>query len=304
MDESNKIMFLLDIFDSFGWPRDWPQVYAFLEKKLGSSWHNCNQVGTYNFTAAVSQAKLRPNTAEIDITVDLLKKCLRTNPSERLTWPEILEHPFWTLKFAGHVPSIPSAPTALSDIDFEDIQNFLDKSCKLEASAATLVLPKDFSIRALLFAMDHLLHYGKKAGFSRDTALKAYYIWRHAIQNGLKHNIYAISAALFLAGSYNEDFRIKNFNWITWSALWDESKCLPKFSEAVLECLKACKGHWPKQSFEALCQSIHDIVGPSIEPWAFPFLAACDDLEDLEDFAVELQILVLNKQIATVPEAH
>jgi len=308
MDESNKIMFLLDIFDSFGWPRDWPEVYAFLENKLGSSsWHNCNEVGTYDFAVAVSQAKSgpvarRPNAAEVDITVDLLKKCLRTKPSERLTWPEILAHPFWTLKSAGHVPSIPSAPTVLSDIDFEDIQNFLDKSCKVEAaSTATLVLPKGFSIRTLLFAMDHLLHYGKKAAFSQDTALKAYYIWRHAIQNGLKHNIYGLSAALFLAGSYNEDFRIKNFTWITWSALWDESKCLPKFSEAVLDCLKACKGQWPTQSFEALQQSIYDIVGPSIEPWSFPFLAACDDLEDLEDFAVEMQELVLHNQIATVP---
>jgi hypothetical protein len=258
--EENKHAYTLDILDKFGWPAEWPEFYKNLQKHFGKyTIRHGNHGPTYDFYAAMIQF---PGAQPLACTIaaDLLKKILKPNPIERIDWPEIFAHDFWTLadphlKPFGHViPDIKSSKECESFIehaieysitDYGTIWSLVDEHYK-----NLIKTPND--INQELDIIDSITFFGRKLNISDSTIYYAYMIWRLARFKGVVWTGNEMpSACLLLACAFNEDIRATNTTWLKWFTIFEDSvDRIQKYPKTVMRILVFTHGHWPKKTFE------------------------------------------------------
>lgn len=286
LDEDQTLFMLLNLLDAFGWPNDWPEFSTHMTKlfqhHMPTRGPSC---GTYDILKAIADNNPMHHAK---LAEDLLKGMLQINPSKRLTWPQVLEHPFWQLEGLSCLRS----PLVTEALDVT-ANHFVNHALRVPAMAKQDVsiwatpeyLRQSGMLKQRVFEVDYLLHYGKKMGFSEDTCIMAYFLNVKCIQSDLKF-VERLAACLFLASAFNEDARVDPLDFIAWSVLWDEP---PGFTmeDAIIGVLKATAGYWPN-CLEAYKASVLNGQWPK---WMTPFMCIFQQSE-FQDAALYLDAMV------------
>ena len=307
--EENKSALVIDLLDKFGWPDDWPEFYAEIEKIFKSSYRG-HRIGYLNFESLISQGP-DANQASVSIACDLLKNMLRIKPRDRFTWIQVLQHPFWTLGIESQKPvkdCVISYPS-----DYADASTFLKNSQFFESgcqdSALLLKQQSDYVsdrtvyVDSMFTIIDVMIAKSKIFGFGESTSFYAICIMECAIFNGLKCESEVFSACLFLSSAFNEDIRMHNFSWTTWTSTWDRlslTNCSKRFARCALRVLITTRGYWPRVSwlsvFLSMSKHIKNLLNEELHTTTALYLLACP----LPEIKEELNFVLLKlKKLST-----
>lgn len=247
--ESNKMFFLLDIFDHFGWP-SWPGLDLFLHKRFGHKIKRGSAVGAYSIERAISGAA--GSDMARSLAIDLLSRMLDTNPETRATWSIVTDHLFWTTARPDQQVTGVAKIKALSSAESKDCMGFLRKAkYYVRPAGPSATAPLKATLRVKIFIMDHFLYYAyRKMGFSVDTVVKAYKLYCNAVAAGHAQNIVAMMAATFVAATYNEDVRANDdaTHWSWWFDGFDETctaDSIKALEATIMNVLVANYATWP-----------------------------------------------------------
>ena len=266
--EEHKVRHSIDLMNAFGWP-EWPEYDRAIINLLGhySLPKSRPKKGYFDFENVLSSNNSPEASA---LAADLLSSILKTKPSDRLTWPQILEHPFWAYK--QDIPNLkqwsPVLPSRLKSKEYGELASYLSLA-KINDSSGQQIAT---TLKQRFYAIDHLIYYGSKFNAQKSSIFKAFKIWQSAF--GLFNSdssrpfgteIEDLAACLLLALSYNEDFRVfaceHNFNWSKWASLWDSSNAYI-FQFETLRLMHISKGSWPQDNFEETFQMIKKSARP------------------------------------------
>lgn len=238
-DEESKHMYLLDIYDHFGWPSKQPDLDLKLRKIFGKLPFKYDNVGSYNIRQAIWNVD--SSLKSMDSAYDLLSKMLKTDPTYRATIAEVAAHPFWS--FADAVqPTVALKAKKVSTAN--DVFQFLSKSTILSYVAEDHIN----TIKAKVQLMDYLYYYGTLAGISVQTIVKSFGLYTNFSNFTSKSGIVYKMCAIILASAFNEDFRTRqDQTWSYWCQVFDEDPKTEatKLQSALMEFLFKCRGHWP-----------------------------------------------------------
>ena len=300
--EENKSAFIIDLLDKFGWPKDWPEFYYSVEKIFNSNYRG-HATGYLSFEALVAQSP-EATSKHIACASDLLRGMLKICPKDRFTWNQVISHEFWTLKDDSQRPIKECAITYPSDIG--DVSSFLKSSQLFESGAGqeALMLVKQQSdyaidrseyVGTMFGIIETFISKAKIYGFGESTAFYAISIMECAIFNGLKCDVEIFSACLFLAAAYNEDLRLHQYSWTTWTSKWDPASltnCSKKFARATIKVLVHTRGYWPTVSWSSVFQSISEkiksLTNEQVYQTTALFLLACPVPEKSEEISFVL----------------
>lgn len=264
--EGTRDYFVLDLFDHFGWPADWPELESIYKDKSGG--HIKARPGAPPFIniAQLIQTSCSYDPQTVKLAFDLLSGMLKTDHRDRFSWSKVSKHPFWAI--ATEAPLVEPKITKLKT---SDIQDFLTRS-----KTKSFQLPSRDAcntLRAKVILMDHIYYYGKRIlHFNEVTVVKAFYIYMNAVHGGSSYGIPLLISSIVLAASFNEEIRPnREFTWDFLSCQFDEKPetMTPLIRASTIEALYNCSGHWPREQPSA------NFKGPMSV-----FTAICPDAEE------------------------
>ena len=326
--EDYKVRHSIDLMNAFGWS-EWPEYDNALVNLMGirNVPTSRPRKGYFEFKNILMSFNNQEETA---VAADLLSSILKPRPSDRLTWPQILAHPFWTLGSSGSIGSYstsasftsapsrglqmfsPVMPTRLGSKEYGELAAYLSLSkindCLGDVQAATL--------KQRFFAIDHLIYYSSKFNAKKSTIFKAFRIWQNVF--GLFNSdssrpfgteIEDLASCLLLALAYNEDFRIfscdQNLTWSKWASLWDSSNAY-LFQFETLRLMHISKGRWPRDDFDETFEAIRKAARPTVAgdtvsaSWPMDWPEA---FNISDDFLKRFDLFLCSSNVEELPEA-
>ena len=265
---------LLDLVTYFGLPKmPWAPLFSKLDA-VGGGRARFPTSGLMKLESIMAEASgMTVKTPMVRYAAELLSECLRVSPHERADWAKVLASPFWRL--GQKASSIPYGPCAIKMAHDCDLDVFLSGATLVPVGPVGYTGPVAESITEnRVHAVDHLLHYAAKLGFSQQTAVVAYWLWRYASDATTQGAFERLSACLFLAAAYNEDTRVRAHGWRAWAATWDDPERFEAFRAAVPPVLAAIGGRWPAATLDALWAA----AGAAAAAWQVPFVVALAQL--------------------------
>ena len=253
---------LTSIFTTFGLD-DWPQGLEALKQRSMS----------FGPTSAFLDVNVADPTAH-----SLLRHCLRTNPTDRATWAEVVAHPFFARPRVA-LSEQPATETCKKSRRSEEVKQFVSSAEILWTEAFET---PEINLTQAVYIVDELLDMASKLDFTKLTAVMAYRLYLTSLINGGPSGLQGRGAALFLAASFNEDIRTQDLTLTQFSKM--VCTCtIDHFRFAIAETLVCCRGHWPTIDWPSWCAS------QTIESWALPWtiilwqssVKSCDLVETL-----------------------
>ena len=296
--ESDCGLFLLDILDHMGWPEEWPQLYSYVAKQAKITDAHKGRPGTLiPFLDSIVKDRVTSTLENIRLACDLVARMCIVKPSDRYTWPEVMAHPFWTCArspgaiFGTTKPRATALPMLLT------AQTFRPHKAPVEAPD----VPESPSSK-MLVQMDFLQFYGGSLGFSVDTSIRAFLIHCHAVSKGLRPTTTSLSACLFVAASFNEDFRTRDdLTWTAWAKRWDMPLGrMAVVRETIVRVITLTDAEWPSWGLGELKASVAAVgpPPPDYEDWMLCFLPCCGTPETITSEAMAALGQTLSKMIA------
>jgi serine/threonine protein kinase len=275
--EETKLQFCIDLLDMFGWPdeTEWPQMYSELRLHYDSRLKQGNSRGHYNFKEMLSQGP-GAKADRVDVACDLLSKMLKPCPAQRASWSEVLSHEFWTFTTTVHIFS----PAKISPMKKNDssLDSFFENAIYYNKENSEKI--RDVESKFKLMAMDYFIYYGFQMNYELQTSFSAYLMWLKYVERGHQSTVETLSAALFLAASFNEDLRLTASNdrqtWKKWANLWDELRNPKCFQDVAIDMMINVK-EWPNEKFSDVAYEITQQMGP-MRPNKILFLATSESL--------------------------
>ena len=263
--EETRDYLVLDIFDHFGWPQNWPELSSIYKSKFGGHIHPRPGEPSFLNLPQMIQTSCAHDPNIIKLAYDLLSMMLKTDHRERASWATVAKHPFWSL--ASEAPIMDTKLLKMKPADITDISEFLSRSktknCLLVDNSLTKVKSK-------IILMDHVYHYARNIfKFNEVTVVKAFYIYLNAIAGGSTFGIPLLISSILLAASFNEEIRPnRSFTWEYLASNFDEDPITmcPLLKTTTIEALYNCSGHWPSQ-----------MPNSKFEGPMAAFAAICDD---------------------------
>lgn len=256
--EDNKIRHCINLMNAFGWS-DWPDFEDALNVHGFELPISRPPNGYFDFEIILSNFN---NEEMTSCAGNLLRSILKTNPKERFTWQQILEHPFWSFADCSLIEySIPKIikMTSQESLEIASYLSTAKTNDSLRSANFDSYGPLNLKMREKFYTIDHMIYYGKKVNAKESTLFKAYHIWLHCF--GLHNSdssrkfgteLQDLAACLLLALSYNEDFRIlacdKNYTWTKWALLFDAVDGTT-FQFEAMRAMHLSKGIWPTAEY-------------------------------------------------------
>lgn len=307
--ESDCSLFLLDVLDHLGWPLEWPQLYAYVSKHARITDAHKGRAGTLlPFLETIVKDRVTSNPDNIRLACDLVAHMCAVNPRERYSWREVMLHPFWTC--AVSPGPVFGSCAKLHPIDLPILskaQTFRPSAGPKGAKAAVNHAEPKIPSVTMLVQMDYFLYYSDAFGFTKDTAIRAFLIHCYAVSKGLRPTVTSMSACLFIAGSYNEDFRLReDLTWAHWAKEWGVALGrVAMIRENIVRVITLTDAEWPTWGLSELQTAVvHKTdLCRTYESWMLPFMACCGTPETFTVDVMESLGQTMAKMIAERPDS-
>ena len=266
--------FLMDIFDHFGWPdtQEWPEIAPILKKMYRKG----KSQGILDFKTLLTRfCDATVDTPDIiDLAADMFQKMLHVNPTKRIGWSTLLQHPFWAAArkrvAITHVSPLkyikPCSASHLKQTEWLEPPNIFHTWTRTHSEIDLCKRTYDVTLNDII-RLQLYMKYANSLRLDRYTAYYACYL-SQVLCAMREHNdmtSYDIFSCFFLAASFHEDIRIRpNSFWSEY--MFEYNACLEGKYESltneetlgnhVLDTLCELCGHWEHIFFESYFESM------------------------------------------------